>query len=42
MANQIGMVFSKLNCKPRWRERLSELAREIPDATSPAEYVAPS
>ncbi len=26
MANQIGMVFSKLNCKPRWRERLSELA----------------
>jgi pimeloyl-ACP methyl ester carboxylesterase len=26
MANQMGMVFSKLNCKPRWRERLSELA----------------
>jgi pimeloyl-ACP methyl ester carboxylesterase len=26
MANQIGMVFSKLNCKPRWRERLPELA----------------
>jgi pimeloyl-ACP methyl ester carboxylesterase len=26
MANQIGMVFSKLDCKPRWRERLSELA----------------
>ena len=26
MANQLGMVFSKLNCKPRWRERLSELA----------------
>ena len=25
-ANQMGMVFSKLNCKPRWRERLSELA----------------
>jgi pimeloyl-ACP methyl ester carboxylesterase len=23
---QIGMVFSKLNCKPRWRERLPELA----------------
>ena len=22
MANQLGMVFSKLNCKPRWRERL--------------------
>jgi pimeloyl-ACP methyl ester carboxylesterase len=26
LANQIGMVFSKLNCKPRWRKRLSELA----------------
>lgn len=26
MANQLGMVFSKLNCKPRWRERLSEIA----------------
>jgi pimeloyl-ACP methyl ester carboxylesterase len=26
MANQLGMVFSKLDCKPRWRERLSELA----------------
>ncbi len=26
MANQIGMVFSKLDCKPRWRERLPELA----------------
>jgi pimeloyl-ACP methyl ester carboxylesterase len=26
MANQLGMVFSKLNCKPRWRERLPELA----------------
>ena len=26
MANQMGMVFSRLNCKPRWRERLSELA----------------
>ena len=25
MANQMGMVFSKLDCKPRWRERLSEL-----------------
>jgi pimeloyl-ACP methyl ester carboxylesterase len=22
----MGMVFSKLDCKPRWRERLSELA----------------
>src|SRR5687767_5578402 len=28
MANQMGMVFSKLNCKPRWRERLPEI--EIP------------
>ena len=26
MANQIGLVFSKLDCKPRWRERLPELA----------------
>jgi pimeloyl-ACP methyl ester carboxylesterase len=26
MANQLGMVFAKLDCKPRWRERLSELA----------------
>jgi pimeloyl-ACP methyl ester carboxylesterase len=26
MANQMGMVFSKLRCKPRWRERLPELA----------------
>ena len=26
MANQLGLVFSKLNCKPRWRERLSEIA----------------
>jgi pimeloyl-ACP methyl ester carboxylesterase len=26
MANQMGLVFSKLDCKPRWRERLSELA----------------
>jgi pimeloyl-ACP methyl ester carboxylesterase len=25
MANQMGMVFSKLNCAPRWRERLPEL-----------------
>ncbi len=22
MANQMGMVFAKLDCKPRWRERL--------------------
>ena len=28
MANQIRMMFSKLDCKPRWRERLSEI--EIP------------
>jgi pimeloyl-ACP methyl ester carboxylesterase len=26
MANHLGMVFSKLDCKPRWRERLPELA----------------
>ena len=25
MANQIGMVFAKLNCKPRWHERLPEI-----------------
>ena len=25
MANQMGMVFSKLNCNPRWRERLPEI-----------------
>lgn len=25
MANQLGMVFAKLNCKPRWRERLAEI-----------------
>ena len=28
MANQLGMVFAKLNCKPRWRERLAEI--EVP------------
>jgi pimeloyl-ACP methyl ester carboxylesterase len=26
MANQMGMVFSRLDCGPRWRERLPELA----------------
>jgi pimeloyl-ACP methyl ester carboxylesterase len=26
MANQIGIVFSKLDCKPRWREQLPQLA----------------
>jgi pimeloyl-ACP methyl ester carboxylesterase len=25
-ANQMGMVFARLNCRPRWRERLPELA----------------
>jgi pimeloyl-ACP methyl ester carboxylesterase len=25
MANQMGMVFSRLDCTPRWRERLPEL-----------------
>ncbi|MDA1359615.1 alpha/beta hydrolase [Glycomyces luteolus] len=28
MANHLGMVFSKLDCGPRWRERLPEL--EVP------------
>ncbi len=28
MANQLGMVFSRLDCTPRWRERLSEI--EVP------------
>ncbi len=28
MANQMGMVFSKLDCTPRWRERLPEI--EVP------------
>ncbi|MGK5518486.1 alpha/beta fold hydrolase [Micromonospora sp. URMC 107] len=26
LANQLGMVFSRLDCEPRWRERLPELA----------------
>lgn len=26
MANQLGLVFARLDCKPRWRERLSQLA----------------
>ncbi|ATY12348.1 alpha/beta hydrolase [Amycolatopsis sp. AA4] len=26
LANHLGMVFSKLDCTPRWRERLPELA----------------
>ena len=26
MANQLGPVFARLDCKPRWRERLAELA----------------
>jgi pimeloyl-ACP methyl ester carboxylesterase len=25
-ANQMGMVFSRLDCTPRWRERLPEIA----------------
>lgn len=25
MANQLGMVFSRLDCNPRWRERLAEI-----------------
>jgi pimeloyl-ACP methyl ester carboxylesterase len=26
LANQLGTVFAKLDCKPRWRQRLPELA----------------
>ncbi|MGC0343652.1 alpha/beta fold hydrolase [Streptomyces sp. SLBN-8D4] len=26
MANQMGVVFARLDCKPRWRERLPEIA----------------
>ncbi|WHM34578.1 alpha/beta hydrolase [Streptomyces sp. BPPL-273] len=26
LANQLGMVFSALDCAPRWRERLPEIA----------------
>jgi pimeloyl-ACP methyl ester carboxylesterase len=26
MANQLGTVFSRLDCRPRWRERLPQLA----------------
>jgi len=26
LANQLGLVFSRLDCTPRWRERLPELA----------------
>jgi pimeloyl-ACP methyl ester carboxylesterase len=29
IANQMGMVFSRLDCKPRWRERLAELALPV-------------
>ncbi|MBP0455720.1 alpha/beta hydrolase [Kitasatospora sp. RG8] len=25
MANQLGMMFSRIDCKPRWRERLPEV-----------------
>src|SRR5262249_50426702 len=28
MANQLRMVFSRLDCEPRWRERLPEI--EVP------------
>ena len=28
MANQMGLVFSRLDCEPRWRERLPEI--EVP------------
>jgi pimeloyl-ACP methyl ester carboxylesterase len=26
MANQLGFVFSELDCRPRWRQRLPDLA----------------
>jgi pimeloyl-ACP methyl ester carboxylesterase len=26
MANQLGMVFARLDCRPRWRERLPDIA----------------
>lgn len=26
MANQLGMVFSRLDCQPRWREQLKDIA----------------
>jgi pimeloyl-ACP methyl ester carboxylesterase len=26
MANQLGLVFARLDCRPRWRERLAKLA----------------
>ena len=26
MANQMGFVFSKLDCNPRWRQRLPNIA----------------
>jgi pimeloyl-ACP methyl ester carboxylesterase len=29
MANQLGMVFGRLDCKPSWRERLAELAMPV-------------
>jgi pimeloyl-ACP methyl ester carboxylesterase len=29
LANQVGMVFSRLDCKPRWRRRLPELALPV-------------
>jgi pimeloyl-ACP methyl ester carboxylesterase len=29
MANQMGMAFSTLDCEPRWRERLPELALPV-------------
>jgi pimeloyl-ACP methyl ester carboxylesterase len=28
MANQMGLVFSRLDCRPRWRERLPGI--EVP------------
>ena len=41
MANQMGMVFAKLDCKPRWRERLSELATPSPGGARSPRSVLP-
>jgi pimeloyl-ACP methyl ester carboxylesterase len=35
MANQLGMVFAKLDCKPRWRERLRARDPRAGGARSP-------
>jgi hypothetical protein len=43
MANQMSTVFSKLNCKPRWRERLPERSRSpCSSSTAAATRSSPS